>query len=81
MVECENLSVVDKRTSESIIDPPTTLLGMPLVRARGIHLTEPTVAAHPLFDSFAIDLGQRTVTISVFRMAMSSRHGRSTEGY
>ena len=41
----------------------------------------PTVAAHPLFDSFAIDLGQRTVTISVFRMAIPPRHGRSAEGY
>ena len=41
----------------------------------------PTVTNNPLFDSFTIDLGRRTVVISVFQIATSPRHGGSGKGY
>ena len=41
----------------------------------------PTAAAHPLFDSFTIDMDLHMVVISVFRITISKKHEGSAEGY
>ena len=47
---------------------------------RNVYYT-PTASNHPLFDSFTVDCDRRPVTISVFQITISSRHGGLDTGY
>ena len=41
----------------------------------------PTSRTNPLFDSFTIDIIEKTVTISIFQITISGEHGGSSKGY